>query len=73
MKEVQAKADYCNFYFSEDMNIDTNRAIAAARYGIVSLHNSWTPPDYKQMTKAEEVYNHKGLLSRILKKILVGE
>jgi len=72
MREGQAKADYFNFYFNEHMNVDTSKAIEAARYGIISLHNSWTPQDYKQMTKAEDVYNHKGLLSRILKTILVG-
>lgn len=73
LKEGNAKEDYYNLYFNEQTNIATSKAIEAARYGIVSLHNSWTPPEYKQMTKVEEVYNHKGLLSRMLKNILVGE
>ena len=73
MKEGEPQADYYNFYFNEHMNIDVNTAINAARYGIISLHNSWTPFEYRQLSSAEAVYNHKGLLSKILKSILTGE
>jgi hypothetical protein len=71
MKEGNPQADYYNFYFNEYVNIDATTAINAAKYGIISLHNSWTPPHYKQLTSPEEVYAENCLLSRILKKIII--
>lgn len=70
MKEGDPQADYFNFYFNNFMNIDETVAINSSKYGIISLHNSWTPQYFKNYRKVEDVYADNCLLSRILKKIL---
>lgn len=37
--------------------------------GIICLHNSWTPKEYKQMSK-ESFLAEKNTLSNILKRVL---
>lgn len=71
LKEGNPQADYFNFYFNEFVDIDVSLAIRAARYGIISLHNSWTPLRYKQILTASEIFSQNCVLSRILKRILV--
>lgn len=46
----QPSADYLNFYFDAESTLDAAAALSAARYGLISLHNSWTPANYKQLS-----------------------
>jgi hypothetical protein len=56
---------YHEFYFENDFS---DYALADS-FGIIYLHNSWTPDKYKQMTK-EELLKHNITLSNIFKAIL---
>ncbi|MGP5588397.1 hypothetical protein ACTXO0_16645 [Glutamicibacter ardleyensis] len=59
---------YRDFYFSEGSeNLSAEIALSRARYGIVSLHNSWTPSDYSALDNRKDLLNMDYLLSRILK------
>lgn len=41
-----AKEMYKNFYFNEYTNISPS-ALDLVKCGVISLHNSWTPPKFK--------------------------
>lgn len=64
--------DYVNFYFNAAVKVNVAAAIAAARYGIISLHNSWTPRAYGDLPTRAAVLEHDCTLSRILKRVLTG-
>lgn len=56
---------YKDFYFRNDYSKD----VINNTKGIILLHNSWTPKEYKEMTK-EEFFNQNNTLSNLLKTIL---
>jgi hypothetical protein len=61
---------YLKFYFSTGaFSIDD--VIKKIEFGAVSLHNSWTPPEYKKLS-FEHIMVDKRLLSELLKYALFG-
>jgi len=59
--EGQPGSDYLNFYFDPASELDVEAALRAARYGLVSLHNSWTPAAYKQFSAAQLLEDRRPL------------
>lgn len=57
----QPGSDYLNFYFNPESTIDAATALASARYGLISLHNSWTPAEYKQLSPAQLLEDRRPL------------
>ena len=41
---------YKKFYFSKHINISVKDMITISEYGVLLLHNSWTPPNYLSMS-----------------------
>ena len=60
---------YRKFYFSTDINFPIKFCTAAAHYGLVYLHNSWTPNEYKTMT-ASEFISQDIMLAKLLRHLL---
>lgn len=68
---LDARKQYEAFYFSPKLKIDVRQYIEGARDGIISLHNSWTPVEYKSMEKKDFLINQCPLaeiINSILKK-----
>ena len=64
-KNLKLSKIYRHFYFKNDFSsfaLDNN-------YGIICLHNSWTPIEIKKMNK-KKFFKSKNTLSEILRKIL---
>ena len=61
---------YLSFYFGNH-DIDLDEALSKVKFGAISLHNWWTPEEYKKLT-LEQVVESDTMLSRILKHALVG-
>lgn len=61
------QADYRNFYFTDHDSAD--RVLDRNRCGIIALHNSWTPEEYKAADE-ETVLATNNLLSKILRRVL---
>lgn len=59
-----AREDYLKFYFTSN-NISVQEAINKACFGLICLHNSWTPNMYKSYTR-ERIMNDDVLLSKML-------
>ena len=57
---------YLDFYFTDNDN--SSYALENSN-GIILLHNSWTPKEYKEMSQAEFLSKNK-TMTNILKKIL---
>ena len=58
---------YQNYYFYNDL--DYKKTLEKNK-GVICLHNSWTPKEYKQMSK-EEFLNQNCTLTKIIKDILL--
>jgi len=56
---------YLTFYFSQH-DISLEEAIKKIKFGAISLHNSWTPDEYKKLS-FEEVIDSNCMLSAILR------
>ena len=56
---------YTNFYFKNDFS----DYIQKNEHGIILLHNSWTPKEFKDMSE-EEFINQNCTLSKILNRVL---
>ena len=65
IKPENLMKNYQNFYFENDYSAE----VLNNTKGIILLHNSWTPKEYKEMTK-EEFFNQNNTLSNLLKTIL---
>lgn len=59
---------YRDFYFNNDFSEDILRETK----GLISLHNSWTPEEFKQMS-IEEFLSQKNTLSSVFKNLLTEE
>ena len=57
---------YLNFWFNEKLNFNVGDVISENHLGVISLHNSWTPKDYKLKSDISEFYNENLLLSKVL-------
>ena len=60
---------YRAFYFKQN-DIHVNHVMEKSKFGIIGLHNSWTPSDYKSITDRAQVLNRSELMSVLLAKIL---
>lgn len=56
---------YQKFYFESDYS----QYVTDNTGGIILLHNSWTPPQYKNLSK-QEILNTNNTISKLLKNIL---
>ncbi len=65
IKEKKDINFYRQFYFENDFS----QEVIKNTKGIILLHNSWTPEEFKEMTE-EEILNQNNTLSNILKTIL---
>ena len=63
-KENEGVKKYLNFYFENDYS----DYVFLNTQGIIMLHNSWTPNEYKKMSK-EEFLKQNNTLSKILLKL----
>lgn len=72
-KECFVKADqrknYIDFWFGEEAPESFSSLISRASHGILLLHNSWTPADYKNLD-LEAFNSDSSFMSRFLKNIL---
>lgn len=66
----QAITNYKNFYFSENLGFNKN-VLSLAKFGVISLHNSWTPPQYRAIKDKKEFLTLSvpiaGMLDYVLK------
>jgi len=61
--------NYRNFYFNEFIQI-SNEVLKLITCGVVSLHNSWTPNQYKNIYNTDEFLRTNVLLAKFLNFIL---
>lgn len=64
--KIDPREDYVQFYFNNENNIDLDYLLKSVKFGLISLHNSWTPLYFKNITTRKSIYNSKTLLARIL-------
>lgn len=57
--------DYFEFYFNNN-DTDIEYIMNKIKFGVVLLHNSWTPDEYKKITR-DTILNDNRMLSRLLK------
>lgn len=62
-------ARYNSFYFKPN-DINVRDVIEKSKFGIIGLHNSWTPSDYKSITDRSQVLHRSEFMSVLLAKIL---
>lgn len=62
---LSAEKNYRNFYFENDCSDE----VLKNTYGLICLHNSWTPDNFKEMNE-EEFLMQDCTLSKVLKKLL---
>jgi hypothetical protein len=58
--------DYSNFYFRDNQDMNFEDIIGRINFGVVLLHNSWTPVEFKRAGR-ESILHSQTLLSRLLK------
>ena len=58
--------DYFHFYFDDESHIELEETISRIKFGVVLLHNSWTPEAYKKASR-ETILQDQKLLSRLLR------
>jgi hypothetical protein len=68
-KENNIKSDMIKFYQDFYFNNEHSEYALNDNGGVIYLHNSWTPKEYKEMSEVEFL-NSNNTLSQILKKIL---
>lgn len=65
-----AIANYKNFYFSEFLGFNKN-VLSLVKFGVISLHNSWTPSQYQAIKDKNEFLQLSipiaGMLNYVLK------
>lgn len=64
---------YNQFYFGESSQIKIEDLLKKSEYGIISLHNSWTPQEYSQVEDRDELLMMNKNISRILRYALGRE
>ena len=64
-----AKEMYKNFYFNEYTNISPS-ALDLVKCGVISLHNSWTPPKFKAIFDESLFLNTRAPIAEFLNYIL---
>lgn len=67
-----AKDYYKNFYFNRNFSINEN-VLSNVGFGIISLHNSWTPIEFKNESDIKKFLKKDIPLNTIFKKILLGQ
>ncbi len=73
--EVSRAIDnYKHFYFNEFLGFNKN-VLSLANFGVISLHNSWTPPQYQAIKDKSEFLQQSipiaGMLDYVLKNDIV--
>ncbi len=63
---------YQALYFKQN-DIHVEHVIEKSKFGLIGLHNSWTPTDYKTIIDRAQVLNRSELMSALLAKILEEE
>ena len=58
--------DYKNFYFNKYLSLRPE-VLSLAKCGVISLHNSWTPHQYKNIKNIDDFLNYKLPIVDILK------
>ncbi|ATO19231.1 hypothetical protein BS636_05910 [Acinetobacter sp. LoGeW2-3] len=66
-----AKSYYRNFYFNENFKLN-RKVLELVTFGIISLHNSWTPKKYKEVYSISDFLDCSIPLSGLLKDVLSG-
>lgn len=70
----QAISNYKIFYFSKFLGFNKN-VLSLAKFGVISLHNSWTPPQYRAIKDKNEFLQLpipiSGMLNYVLKNDVV--
>lgn len=69
MRQHDAINGYKQLFFQPNASIDALTALNSVKYGIVSLHNSWTPKEFSDMS-LQEFLDSKCFLSSMLSFIL---
>lgn len=64
-----AKEFYKNFYFNKYLKVDVD-VLELVTYGVISLHNSWTPTDYKAIKDIDIILKDERNISQLLKSVL---
>ncbi|QIO10173.1 capsular polysaccharide synthesis protein [Acinetobacter lanii] len=71
---ANSKEFYQNFYFNKFFTMDSSEIHKLIKYGVVSLHNSWTPSEYKKIKDTTLFMQQKIPLVNLLDHILnMGE
>jgi hypothetical protein len=65
-----SKEDYLNCYFNSFFKFKVESVFELIKYGVVSLHNSWTPLEYKKIKSINEFMEKNIPLVELLKFIL---
>lgn len=60
-----AKTSYQNFWFNKHLTLDPQTVIDKSYFGIISLHNSWTPAPYK-IKSLDQIRKDEFLISKVL-------
>lgn len=61
---------YQNLYFNEIIDFDVKKVTSYVKYGLVSLHNSWTPLFIKSLDDKVSVLKYSNLFSKLINYIL---
>ncbi|MFW1828163.1 MULTISPECIES: capsular polysaccharide synthesis protein [unclassified Acinetobacter] len=67
---ANSKEYYMNFYFNPFFKIKVKEVYDLIEFGVVSLHNSWTPVEYKKIKSIDEFLNKNIPLVDLLKYVL---
>ena len=70
---ANSKEYYVNFYFNKFFDAKVKELCDLIKFGVVSLHNSWTPVEYKKIKNIPEFLNQKIPLVDLLKYVLNNE
>ena len=66
---LDTMAQYVRFYF-EPHKISVKEALKKVKFGAISLHNSFTPDPYKELSQEQVLEKKDCMLSKILKRLL---
>ncbi len=66
--KTDRKVNYINLYFTHN-NIDLEPALSRVDFGLINLHNSWTPHNYKSLSR-ERIMSDDLFISRLLRFVL---
>lgn len=68
-KELNPQEGYRTLYFEDNDNLSIKDSLNYVKYGVISLHNSWTPREYMSMSETQ-VFNDNRFLSKLISYIL---